>query len=364
MKATIVTCYESNEERVAFVKETCLEKGFETEVITSDFSHVRKTLRNNIPEGYHAIRTRPYYRNISVTRLLSHHEFARDAFALIREQKPDLLWVVAPANSLVKQAALYQKTHPGTCIIIDIIDMWPESLPLKYDMHKFPFSIWRNVRKNYLYCADHLVSECDFYQQILKEEYQGKMTTIHWAKEEDFIREKDHLGNGLSLLYLGSINNIIDIGLISKIISSLDEHVTLHVVGDGENKDLFINELSKICEVIYYGEVRDEQRKSEICSRCHAGINLYKEGLYIGLTVKCIDYFGHGLPIINNIKGDTYAMVEQYDLGINVDQKDISVKELKRLRNESDRIYAFYQQHFTKTIFKKKCHEVIDEVLK
>ena len=191
MKATIVTCYESNEERVAFVKETCLEKGFEVEVLTSDFSHVRKTIRNNIPEGYEAIRTRPYYRNLSLSRMLSHREFARNAFDRIREQKPDLLWVMAPANSLIQEAARYQKEEPATPIIIDIIDMWPESLPLKYDMHRFPFSIWRNIRKKHLYCADHLVSECDLYRQILQEEYQGPITTIHWAKEEEVIRQQD-----------------------------------------------------------------------------------------------------------------------------------------------------------------------------
>ena len=35
-------------------------------------------------------------------------------------------------------------------------------------------------------------------------------------------------------------------------------------------------------------------------AQCHAGINIYREGLYIGLTVKCIDYFEHGMPIVND----------------------------------------------------------------
>lgn len=366
MKVTIVTCFESNEERVAFVKEACEERHYEVEVITSDFSHVRKTVRNNIPEGYHALKTRPYYRNISISRLWSHHCFARDAFKRIREGDSDLLWIMAPANSLVKEAARYQRKHPHTLIVVDIIDMWPESLPLERNMHAFPFSLWRNVRKRHLYCADHLVSECDLYQQILKEEYHGKITTIRWAKEEGSQRLPDRLsGNGISLLYLGSINNIIDIDAISRIISHMDEHVTLHVIGDGENRATFVNELSRICEVFYYGEIRDEQRKSEIFSKCHAGINIYKKGLYIGLTVKCIDYFAHGLPIINNIKGDTYEMVEQNTLGINVSEDSlVSAKQLKALRSNNEHIYAFYQQNFSKSVFKQKCLEVIDEVMK
>ncbi len=366
MKVTIVTCFESNEERVAFLKEACEERGYETEVITSNFSHVRKTVRSNVPETYHALKTVPYYRNISFSRLWSHHRFAKDAFRKIREEDTDLLWIMAPANSLIKEAARYQHKYPHALIVIDIIDMWPESLPLDYDMHAFPFSLWRNVRKKYLYCADHLVSECDLYQQILKEEYNGKITTIRWAKEEGSQRQPDRLsGSGLSLLYLGSINNIIDIDAIAKMISRIDGHVTLHVIGDGENRATFVNGLSKICEVFYYGEIRDEQRKSEIFSKCHAGINIYKEGLYIGLTVKCIDYFAHGLPIINNIKGDTWEMVEGCRLGVNVTKDTVvSARELKALRSDNGHIYSFYQQNFSKDVFKKKCLEVIDEVMK
>ncbi|MBR4461178.1 MAG: hypothetical protein IKS51_01135 [Erysipelotrichaceae bacterium] len=366
MKVTIVTCFESNEERVAFIKEACEGRGDEVRVITSDFSHVRKTVRNNVPEGYIAVKTKPYFRNISLGRLASHRRFAKDAFDLIRKEDTDLLWIMAPANSLIKEAARYQRKYPHALIIVDIIDMWPESLPVRYDMHAFPFNLWRNVRKKHLYCADHLVSECDLYQQILKEEYSGRITTIHWAKEEKAPRQPDRLpGNGMSLAYLGSINNIIDTDAISGIISRIDEHVILHVIGDGESREAFVNELSKICEVIYYGEIRDEERKGEILSKCHAGINIYKEGLYIGLTVKCIDYFMHGLPIINNIKGDTYKMVQQNHLGINVTEDTvISAKELKQLRNENEHIYAFYQNNFSKEIFQKKCLEVIDEVMK
>jgi hypothetical protein len=34
--------------------------------------------------------------------------------------------------------------------------------------------------------------------------------------------------------------------------------------------------------------------------------------------MKSVDYFCYGLPIINNIPGDTWTLVEQYDAGVNV----------------------------------------------
>ena len=52
MKVCILTCYESNEERAAFVKEACEAENFEVCTITSDFSHIKKQYRKNIPEGF------------------------------------------------------------------------------------------------------------------------------------------------------------------------------------------------------------------------------------------------------------------------------------------------------------------------
>ena len=111
MKATIVTCYESNEERVSFVYDAMKKRDYEINVITSDFSHIRKEKRNSVPEGFFALNADPYQSNLSLARIRSHQKFARDAFELIGKQDPDLIWCVAPANSLIKEANTYKKNH-------------------------------------------------------------------------------------------------------------------------------------------------------------------------------------------------------------------------------------------------------------
>ena len=158
MKVSIVTCYESNEELVSFVFEACKKRGYEVNAITSDYSHIRKEKRNNVPADFIAIDAKPYRKNLSVERMISHKQFAKDAFKLIEEQNPDLIWCVAPANSLIKEANEYKKKHPDVKIIVHIIDMWPESLPVKYDKNLLPFRLWRNIRKNNINCADALAA--------------------------------------------------------------------------------------------------------------------------------------------------------------------------------------------------------------
>ena len=364
MKVSVITCYESNEERVSFVLDACKKRGYEVNVITSDYSHIRKEKRSNIPEGYEAINARPYSKNLSLVRMLSHRKFAKDAFALVEKYNPNLIWLMAPANSLIKEANNYKNNH-DVKIIIDIIDMWPESLPININKDLFPFKLWRNIRKNSINCADALVTECDLYQDVLGKEYKKGIKTIYWARENrDINKELILPEDKLSLCYIGSINNIIDIDRICSLINSADRKVIIHLIGEGEKTNEMIKRLKEVCEVEYYGAVRDETKKNEIFNKCHAGINIYKEGLYIGLTVKCIDYLEHGLPLINNIKGDTWNFVSENKIGINVDKDTrLNSQKLIEMRKNNQNIYDLFENNFTKEVFEKKCLEVIDEVL-
>ena len=299
MKAVVLTCYESNEERMMLVIKSLESEGFEVVSYTSNFSHIRKEYRNNIPEGVIALRANSYRKNLSVSRLYSHNKFAKDVFKRVRKDKPDLLYVIVPANSLVKEAYKY-KRETGVKLIMDIIDMWPESLPVSSKIKNlFPFKLWKSYRSKYINCADRLITECNLYHEILESEYKGEINTLYWARDLKPVRYNLNLGDNLSLLYIGSINNIINTDLMVKLIENYSKKVTMHIIGDGENKDEMIDKLNKVCEVFYHGPVYDVEKKKEIFSKCHAGLNLYKSDLYIGLTVKSIDYFNFGLPVIN-----------------------------------------------------------------
>ncbi len=223
-----------------------------------------------------------------------------------------------------------------------------------------------NIRRNNINCADALVTECDFYHEILSKEYDRDITTIHWARDSKVVQTKPNLlKDRLSLCYIGSINNIIGTKLVTDIIEKCDMPIVLHVIGEGENRYNFVNLNSRVCEVIYHGAIREENKKNEIFSMCHAGLNIYKNDLYIGLTVKSIDYFEHGLPVINNIKGDTWSMIQKYNVGINIDEDEIiHGEEIINMRKNNKNVYDLFNNNFTKEVFIKKCYEVIDGVIK
>ena len=150
-----------------------------------------------------------------------------------------------------------------------------------------------------------------------------------------------------------------------KLIENYGKQVTMHIIGDGENKEEMVDKLNKVCEVIYHGPVYDIEKKKEIFSKCHAGLNLYKNDLYIGLTVKSIDYFNFGLPVINNIIGDTSEFVRKYNVGINVDEESIlDFDVLKKMRVDNENIYRLYESNFMSNVFIDRLREIVSGLIK
>ena len=140
MNITIVNCFDTYEHRVELLKRTLEAEGHRVTVVTANFRHMKKCLRTECPPGFELVKTRPYYRNLSVARMRSHDAFAKDAIACAAGKDPDLLWVLVPPNSLVKRAALYKKKNPDKKLVLDFIDMWPESMPMTRFKNLPPFT--------------------------------------------------------------------------------------------------------------------------------------------------------------------------------------------------------------------------------
>jgi len=363
MKSVIVTCFQSNEERVSFIAQAFKQKGYETRLFTTDFLHKTKKQRSITPNGFEIIPTIKYKKNISFLRLWSHYRFSNKAFLLIEEYKPDIIWIEAPCNSLIKKANQYKKKYPNVKIIIDMIDMWPESLPVK-NKNLLPLKLWKSIRTNNINCADIVVSECNLYIKTLSKEYKKDIKVLYWSKQLEIENTKLNLPKDkLALCYIGSINNIIDIDFICNLVQNADCKCELHVIGTGEKKDELIAKAEMICDVFDYGETYDKQEKMQIAAKCHAGLNVYKEGLYIGLTVKSLDYMQLGLPLINSINGDTNELVTKYDIGINVDRNSkLVLSDLVALRKKYNRIQQVFIENFSKDVFVNKCEDIIEEV--
>lgn len=356
MKAIIVTSFDTYLERVELLKDYYESMGYEVNVVLSNFRHLKKEFIDEKSSGYIYVNTKPYYKNLSVQRLRSHYLFSKDAFDIVKKLNPDLLHVLIPANSLAKEAKKYKRDNPKTRLILDLIDLWPETMPIGSIKNHFPFSLWKNVRDKNLNNADIIYNECNLYKEILNKEDDLRFKTLYWAKKTKQLSSNPSLSDDkIHLCYLGSINNIISIDDIVLICKKINDYkpVTLEIIGGGENKDKLIKSLeNNSIKVVEHGLVYNQIEKQKIFDCCHFGLNIYKKSVCIGLTMKSLDYFQAGLPVINNIRGDTWELINKNNAGINFDN-DLNINQLSldsnlQMRKNSLRLY---ENNFSKRSF-------------
>ncbi len=355
MRAIIVSSFDTYLERIELLKEYYDSKGYNTIVILSNFKHFKKEFVNEEKEGYIYIKTKPYYKNLSLGRLYSHYRFSKDAFKKVEQLQPDLLHVLIPANSLTKAADIYKKRHPNVKLYLDLIDLWPETMPIGNIKNMFPFSLWKKLRDDHLNNANLIFTECDLYKNILKKDNDPRYKTLYWAKKDEAIDSFPCIKNNeIHLCYLGSINNIIDIDKILEICNNLQDlyPVYLHIIGNGEKKQDLLNRVKSIgINVIDYGTIYDKIAKQKIFDQCQFGLNIMKPSVCVGLTMKSLDYFQAGLPIINNIRGDTWNFVDKYKIGFNYSNRisEMIVNHHNNILRKN--VKNFYSQKFTRKAF-------------
>lgn len=339
-----------------------VKKGYDAIYVTSDFDHMTKK-RYNFNEYKNSMQLHviSYKKNLSISRILSHLMFSYKTFYMLLACKPEVVYVEVPNNSLVKSSAKYKKINNAE-IIVDVFDMWPESMPVKTKnmIVNRGFDIWRNFRNKNLKFADQIWIECDYYRELLSAQkinlpMETKYLTLENAETsiETKVSEDE-----IDLCYLGSINNIIDISLIEKIVSELakNKRTRIHIIGDGERKAEFLEILKQnSIEIIDHGKVYEIDKLQEIFNQCWFGVNVLREDLAIGITMKSISYFRGGLPIINTVQGDTSRFVEECNIGINVDRHDVKSCVSRILNITKDDLACM--KNNTRNLFEQKFAE-------
>ena len=372
-KAYLISCSDHYGHRL-HVADSCLRsRGYDTTYITSNFDHTGKVVFTCKVDGCVQLPARPYQKNLSVARILNHREFARDVFRYIESQpqQPDVLVALLPPNFLAHYAAKYKKRHPNVKLIFEIFDLWPETFPggLVKKILAPAFWVWGAIRDRNLGAADYVVTECEMFRQKLGLSERSKAI---WLCAEPLTIEKPQpqlRTDALELCYLGAINNVISIPDICGLLKELTPHrkVILHIIGKGERQQEFIDEATAAgAEAIFHGAIYDEAEKLAIMNNCHFGLNIMKSSVCVGLTMKSVDYFRFGLPIINNIPGDTKQLVEEKGIGVQLEEG--CAEKILALTNEDcmamrQNVENMFAQGFEKNVILAKYCGVFEKYL-
>lgn len=367
-KALIISCFDWYERRLEAVRQVLSEK-YDVTILMADFNHIRKTKITQLRDECSYVRVPTYTRNLSLKRIYSHAYFGWKVKKYLNYLSPQLIYLLLPPNNSAKYCLEYKRKHPQIKYIIDLIDLWPESLPKIGMMNNFIMHFWASLRNESLCVADYVFTECSLFQTKLTGILNSDRTSTLYIYKTQSQREKELVSKiiadrvsperkHITLAYLGSINHIIDIKGICCVIKELhkqDYQMSIEVIGDGESREEFLNALvSTGAEVHYHGKVFDERKKIEILTPCDFGLNMMQDFAYVGLTIKSIDYLSYGLPMINNIKGDTWRMIESEKIGINVGSESFDLKEFNHKI-----IFESYLKYFTKESYMKSLRGII-----
>lgn len=376
-KAVLFSLGSGVEERLRLFKEA-IGSEYETEIYISDFNHTDKKYVSTFEDDLKYIHVPSYTRNLSFARIYSYLKFGSAVKKILQDIKPDLVYVMLPPNNVAAKCLKYLKRN-DSYFIVDIYDLWPESLPL--DKVKFNYNPayhwWKNLRDKSIKRADYIFTECDLYQEkltyVLKD--RNNISTLYLEKNVSkhdleliktqmahYIESFDEESDTVKLAYLGSVNFIIDIPRISEIVRGLvnkGKKVQVHIIGAGEGLDEFKQQLHQAgAEVSYHGKIFEMDKKIQLLSQCDFALNIMVDSVNVGLTTKSIDYLSMGLPLLNAIKGDTWKFVDEYKVGLNntdgiVNQLIDMMASKEKMTDLHRNALDLYQTKFTPESFKK-----------
>lgn len=341
------------------------DKKMDIELYTANFDHYTKKLIDKKLKGIKYIDVPRYSTNISLKRIYSHIIFSIKMIKILKNKEIDILYVNMPPNILGYLLIKYIKANKK---ILDVIDLWPEALPIpklvKRGLSPI-FYFWKKIRKIAVSNSDVVLTHTNkFYKYLNLEEEAKKSKVIYLKKLKNKFLNLEYTEK-LKILYIGNISYIYDFTSLIYIVKKLDS--TLEIIGDGPYREELINILNK--EQInyhYYGIIFDEIEKAKIIEKCQFGYNGYKENTEVSMSYKSIDYFSYGLPIINSANSDIWELVESKKLGYNFQKQNLEelIQKLKKIRHEEyekvvNNVKEIYKEYFSYSSYKKEINIII-----
>lgn len=375
-KVLIVSCFiDKIENARPYLAYKFFRNNYNTKVVYSKFSHTFKKYIKYEDENFIPVKTLSYKRNISFPRILSHIIFALKIKRIIKKEKPDLIYVTIPPNTAAYSTIKIASNNKKIKVIIDIVDIWPETLPIpivcKRYFNFFVGWFWKYLRNYALKRADYIICQSNYFMQKLALK-GNNIQVVHLAKISKYCGKhiiNNTSGKMVKIGYLGSMNTITDFDTLLKISKAFGfNHVEIILIGDGERKDWLLSTLKENnIKHTYFGKIFEEGKKKEILSKCDFGFNGYKSNTEVALSYKSIDYLSYGLPLINSAKNDTLDYVDKYNIGFNynentIDQlienlKTLKSKELEKMKKNA---YQCFLENFTWDKYKEQMSAVLN----
>lgn len=358
-------------------------KGINFKYITTDFNHGSKTYKDKYnSSNTHFMHVPSYKRNLSLMRIYSHIIFALKLNKFLNDviKKPDVVYCAIPTSTSAYVAGKYCKKH-GIKFVIDVIDLWPDSLLPLTTYKKFLSFItlpWKWVTIQAYKMADIILGESKEYAfEAAKYNplvpvypfYLGVDTDKVQAAIDNNVLKFKKPESEIWIAYGGSLGTSYDFETLIKSVSVLNGKYAykLWFIGDGVVRKN-IEDMSRKYHVnIEITGFLPYDRLLSYLSYCDIAVNIFRDNTKVVHSYKFNDYVATQCFILNSLEGETAEMIDKYQIGLNFDFKENSLdKVLLDCVSNWDK-YKYWKNNNTRLISevldKRKIYSRISEIL-
>lgn len=328
----------SYSDRFCYLGRLFYEKGYEVEMLASDFCHESKSHRGEVGSFYPfkitMLHEPQYHRNVSLGRLWSHRVWGRNvAKYLYKIDKPDVIYCAVPSLTAAMAAANYCKKN-GVKFVVDLQDLWPEAfaMAIRNKLLQKAFLPMKWYADKIYSSADMAVAVSDSYVNRILEvnkKLEKGISVFLGNDGESFEegRKSYHLertDSELVIGYIGNMSTSYDMPCVFDALSKVEKRgivnkpIRFVLIGGGVDEDSFKEYASRVYpNTCFLGRKSYLEMAGMLCG-CDIVVNPIVKGSVASIINKVGDYALSGLPVINTQESDEYRkLIEDYHCGIN-----------------------------------------------
>lgn len=281
------------------------------------------------------------YSNSILNRLFYYLEVALKFILLIIKDRKRYDYVFATSPPIFTGfVGLFAKYRYKSKFIIDIRDLWPESLKgVGVFNNPLILGFFGALEKMLYRKSDKIVINSLGFQEHIQQKGKIDKSKIlfipNGAMREELASIKDREKTADKIIYAGNLGLAQNTELINQLVPLLDEQgIKLTIIGYGINKNELFNSIKEYKNVTIINPLTRKEC-FKIISKHDLGLVTLKdkEVFKTVLPGKIIDYMTCGVPIVGVIDGYAKEIVEEEQVGIasNTDDPQQILSHIKSL---------------------------------
>jgi glycosyltransferase involved in cell wall biosynthesis len=336
---------------------------YEVSVLTTEPSYPNKNLyseekfwtEDSINRAENVNRIKVSNRKYSfsmLNRLLYYIEVALKMlfFVLFDRKKYDFVFVSSPPI-FIGFVGLIAKYRYRAKMILDIRDLWPESLKgVGVFNYKIIIDIFSLLETLLYKKANTIVVNSLGFIDYISDKAKIKKETIRFipngARVEEFLNQETQRGNEFRVIYTGNIGLAQDVDFLKELSLELsNQNISLSIVGYGlkRNELIQFTKDNNLSNVIFFAPATRRECLSINAEHDVGLISLNKKEVFdTVLPGKIMDYMLSGTPVVAAVSGYSKQLIEEFGTGFVSETRDtkemlkyiLSLKNSPEKRNE------------------------------